>query len=225
MMRLIRSVEGWALALYARILQRTVRITVAGSRYIEEMVRDDRPSVMAAWHGQGHLLLPYLMRVLDLGRVSVIVTDDDRTQVLSVMVRMVGSKPFPISGADRSVAGPMRMLGLVRELRSGRLGYVHPDGPDGPARVPKEGLVFLAALAGARIFPLGAYTTSGYRLRRWDRYSLPVPFCRIALVVRPPFVVPKDGDRSEALDLVTRELSLAVDQAEALYRDGSKSNM
>jgi hypothetical protein len=44
-------------------------------------------------------------------------------------------------------------------------------------------------------------------------------------VVRPPFVVPKDGDRAEALDLVTRELSLAVDQAEALYRDESKSKM
>lgn len=218
MTHLIRSIEGWGLALYARILHWTARLTVHGAEHIQGILRSDRPMVMAAWHGQGHLLLPYLMGAFDLSRVSVIVTDDERTQVLTAMVRIIGGRPYPISGADESVAGPRRMLDLIRELRGGRIGYVHPDGPDGPARVPKEGVVFLAALAGAWILPFGAYTTSGYRLKRWDQYSLPLPFCRIALVIRPPFLVPKEKDRAKGLELVTRELTLAIDQAKALYR-------
>ncbi|HLC06265.1 MAG TPA: hypothetical protein VJK02_24795 [Anaerolineales bacterium] len=218
MMRLIRSIEGWALALYARILHWTARLTVDGAEHVQEVLQAGRPAVLAAWHGQGHLLLPYLMGAIDLSRVSVIVTDDERTQVLTAMVWMIGGRPYPISAEDNTAAGPRRMLGLIRDLRRGRIGYVHPDGPDGPGRVPKEGVVFLAALAGAWILPFGAYTTSGYRLKRWDEYSLPLPFCRIALVIRPPFQVPKGRDRTKGLELVTRELTLAIDQAKALYR-------
>jgi lysophospholipid acyltransferase (LPLAT)-like uncharacterized protein len=218
MMRLIHRIEGWALAFYALVLHWTVRLTVHGDEHIREMLQSDRPTVMAAWHGQGHLLLSYLIGRFDLSRVSVIVTDDERTQVLAPMVRLMGGRPFAISGDDKSVAGPRRMLDLIRELRGGRIGYLHPDGPDGPARVPKEGVLFLAALSGAPILPFGAYTTSGYRLNRWDQYSLPLPFCRIALVIRPPFLVPRDKDRREGVERVTRELTLAVDQAEALYR-------
>jgi lysophospholipid acyltransferase (LPLAT)-like uncharacterized protein len=217
-MRLIRSIEGWALALYALILHWTVRLTVHGDEHIGEMLQSDRPTVMAAWHGQGHLLLPYLIGRFNLTRVSVIVTDDERTQVLSPMVRVMGGRPFAISGGDETVAGPRRMLDLIRELRGGRIGYLHPDGPDGPARVAKEGVVFLAVMAGAWILPFGAYTTSGTRIDRWDQYALPLPFGRIAVVVRPPFMLPKERDRTKALERVTRELTLAIDQAEALYR-------
>jgi lysophospholipid acyltransferase (LPLAT)-like uncharacterized protein len=217
-MRLVRWIEGWALALYALILHWTVRLTVRGDEHIRQMLESDRPTVMAAWHGQGHLLLPYLIGRFDLTRVSVIVTDDERTQVLAPMVRLIGGRPFAISGADESVAGPRRMLDLIRELRGGRIGYLHPDGPDGPARVPKEGVVFLAVMAGAWILPFGAYTTSGYRIDRWDRYALPLPFGRIAVVVRPPFLVPKGRDRRQGLERVRHELTLAIDQAEALYR-------
>jgi lysophospholipid acyltransferase (LPLAT)-like uncharacterized protein len=211
MMRLVHSIEGWALALYALILHWTARLTVLGDEHIGEMLQSDRPTVIAAWHGQGHLLLSYLIDRFDLSRVSVIVTDDERTEVLAPMVRVMGGRPYAISGDDKTVAGPRRLLDLVRELRSGRIGYLHPDGPDGPARVPKEGVVFLARLAGAWILPLGAYTTSGYRIDRWDQYSLPLPFCRIAVVIRPPFLVPKDRDRKAGLARVTRELTLAID--------------
>jgi lysophospholipid acyltransferase (LPLAT)-like uncharacterized protein len=215
--RLIRSIEGWALAFYALILQKTARLTVHGDEHLREILETDQPAVMAAWHGQGHLLLAYLIGRFDLTRVSVIVTDDERTQVLAPMVRLIGGRPFAISGQDKSVAGPRRMLDLIRELRGGRIGYLHPDGPDGPARVPKEGVVFLAQLAGARILPFGAYTTSGYRLNRWDQYALPLPFARIALVIRPPFWITKGEDRKGGLELVTRELTLAIDQAKELY--------
>jgi lysophospholipid acyltransferase (LPLAT)-like uncharacterized protein len=216
--RLIRSIEGWALAFYALILHWTARLTVHGDEHVREMLESTQPTVMAAWHGQGHLLLPYLIGRFDLSRVSVIVTDDERADVLAPMVRVIGGRPYAISGEDRTVAGPRRLLGLIRELRAGRIGYLHPDGPDGPARVPKEGVVFLAALAGAQILPFGAYTSSGFHLDRWDQYALPLPFCRITLVIRQPFLIPKDGDRKDGLELVTRELTLAMDQARALYR-------
>lgn len=218
MSRIIRSIEGWALALYALLLHWTARLTVQGDEHFREILESPRPAVLAAWHGQGHLLLAYLIGRFDLSRISVIVTDDERTQVLAPMVRILGARPFAISGEDKSVAGPSRMLGLIRELRAGQIGYLHPDGPDGPARVPKEGVVFLASIAEAKILPMGAYTTSGYRINRWDQYAVPLPFCRIALVIRPPFLVSKGEERSEGLERVTRELTLAIDQAKALYR-------
>jgi lysophospholipid acyltransferase (LPLAT)-like uncharacterized protein len=78
-------------------------------------------------------------------------------------------------------------------------------------------VVFIARKAGSLIIPAGAFTTLGYKLPRWDRYTVPYPFSRIAVTFRPPFEVPRDTDPEEMRGLLRERLNQAEQAAEELY--------
>ena len=89
------------------------------------------------------------------------------------------------------------MRALVRMVNSGTSVSIQTDGPRGPARKSKLGIVALARLSGAPIVPIGFGVTPCLRLRTWDRMLLPLPFARVRFVLAPPIRVPRDAD-SEA---------------------------
>ena len=113
-----------------------------------------------------------------------------------------------------------RLLLLIRQLKKGKNMILAPDGPDGPTHEPKGGLVFIARKAGALIVPAGAFTTTGYRIPRWDRYVVPLPFSRIAVVLGEPLEVSPEADKDQARELVRGRLNQMERAAEELYRTG-----
>ena len=67
----------------------------------------------------------------------------------------------------------------VSVIRAGEHAGVTPDGPKGPARVCKTGVVALAKLTGRPIILMGLDYARCWRLRNWDRFALPLPFSRV----------------------------------------------
>lgn len=179
---------------------------------------DGRPLLFAAWHGQTHLLYPLIRGRVDLQRTVLMVVDDSRRHVLASFARAIDVQPYPIGITDQSIAGARNMLQLVRLLRQGRYrySYITPDGPDGPARVAKPGAAFLAARAGALVLPLGSHTPWAYRLRRWDRYALPLPFSRIWVAARPALTLDRGDDPAPFSATLERELNQALQLAESM---------
>lgn len=148
----------------------------------------------------------------------LMVVDDARRHVLASFARSIDVQPYPIGTSDQSIAGARNMLELVRLLRQGRYrySYITPDGPDGPARVAKPGASFLAARADALVLPIGSYAPWAYRLRRWDRYALPLPFSRIWVAVRPALTLDRGADADPFLSELQVELNEAMRLAEAM---------
>lgn len=171
--------------------------------------------LFAVWHGQTHLVYPLIRGRIDLHRMVLMVVDDDRRHVLESFSRAIDVTPFPIGIADQSIAGARNMLRLVRLLRDGRYSYITPDGPDGPPRVAKPGVAFLASRAGALVLPIGSYSAGAYRLRRWDRYALPLPFSRIRVAIRPALSLARDDDPERFLAQLSRELNAAMQTVES----------
>jgi lysophospholipid acyltransferase (LPLAT)-like uncharacterized protein len=68
---------------------------------------------------------------------------------------------------------------LTRVVRAGEHAGVTPDGPKGPARVCKPGVVSLAKLTGRPLILMGLEYSRCWRLRNWDRFALPLPFSRV----------------------------------------------
>lgn len=198
------------MACYAKLLARTVRITTEGEHHLQEALATGQPLLFAVWHGQTHLLYPMMRTRLDLKRMVLMVVDDQRRHVLESFARAIDVRPFPIGIANDSVAGARNMLKLVRLLREGRYSYITPDGPDGPARVAKPGVAFLAARARALVLPLGSYSAGAHRLRRWDRYALPLPFARIHVAVRPAQSLNRADEPEPFLKRLSEELDAAL---------------
>lgn len=214
----IDRIKGQILAFYARIIHRTATLTIEGWEHVSQAAATDRPLLFTAWHGQTHLYYPVLETHMDASRFSFIIVGDHRQQVLETFATSIGGTPFPVSMADDSFAGARNLIELINELRKGRYSLIAPDGPDGPARVPKRGTAFIAIRAEAQIIPFAAYSPHVYRIRRWDRYPVPLPFAHIYCSVRPPILVSRDADLELLLEQVTREINVANEQAEAMAK-------
>jgi hypothetical protein len=82
-------------------------------------------------------------------------------------------------------------------------------------------VVFIARKAGALIVPAAAYTATGFRIPRWDRYVVPFPFSRITVVLGEPLDMSPEADL-EGAQVVLRERLNAIERAaEELYRFSS----
>jgi lysophospholipid acyltransferase (LPLAT)-like uncharacterized protein len=82
----------------------------------------------------------------------------------------------------------------ARALRdNGALVAITPDGPRGPRMRAQEGASRLALSQGAPVIAVAFSVRWGRNLTSWDRFLLPLPFGRGAIVYSPPRSPPDEG--------------------------------
>jgi lysophospholipid acyltransferase (LPLAT)-like uncharacterized protein len=72
-----------------------------------------------------------------------------------------------------------------------------PDGPRGPRRISKPGIIRLASETGALIIPMAIAANKFIRLNSWDKLFIMLPFSRCALVYHEPIYIPAGLDSSQ----------------------------
>ena len=100
---------------------------------------------------------------------------------------------------------------LIRRALAGEpVGFL-PDGPRGPARAAKPGVIALAAASGVPLVPVGISASPSKRFGSWDRAMLPLPFARVTCRYGEPIRVPKKAT-NEALEQLRSELEATLDR-------------
>ena len=112
------------------------------------------------------------------------------------------------------------LRGLVRQIGAQTTVAVLVDGPRGPARVSKTGIVALARLTGLPIQPVAFSARPAIRLRSWDGSLVPLPFSRVVCAFGEPFLVQRDegefSDQRAARELDRRLVQLHHDSDQRL---------
>ena len=86
-------------------------------------------------------------------------------------------------GKDRG--GAAAIAPLVGALGERAIVVITPDGPRGPRMRAKPGIVRIAASAGAPVLPVAYAVRRAKIFKSWDRFMLPWPFNRGAIVFGP----------------------------------------
>jgi len=202
------------LALYHRILARTVRWQIEGQANISKAMVSKRPLLWLFWHEQLSLFVTYLVRFVG-GEKFTIVTlgGDPRGDVLSTFAATLGATPYGVAMQGNPMAAGRSVLRIIEAMKGGKHSFLAPDGPDGPAFTPKAGASFLARKAEAAVIPVGGFTKAGYALRRWDNYLVPLPFARLHMVFGEPIFINR-RDKDEAVtEKIVGALTAVYDQA------------
>ena len=172
-------------------------------------------AIYTTWHE--YLLLP--LYVCARSNTCFLLSRSSDGQLLSAALRH-----FEITEVSGSVAkgGIKALRGLIRAAKRQNLGLI-PDGPRGPRRYVKPGLIYLAARTGLPIVPMGFAYDRPLRLKSWDRFALPRPFSRAASVAGAPITVPADVTKytiERYRSLVEERLEEAIRLAENLAATG-----
>ena len=151
------------------------------------LVAAGRPVVFLLWH---EVLLPLLWQHRRQG-VVIVVSEAREGQYLADLAASLGY--LAVRGSSTR-GGARALLGAVRELQEGRSVAFTPDGPRGPRRELKAGVVAAAQRGGGVILPIHAEADRGWRLHSWDRFLIPKPGARVTVTYGRPFeVAPGDA--------------------------------
>jgi lysophospholipid acyltransferase (LPLAT)-like uncharacterized protein len=156
-----------------------------------------RPHVFLLWH---EALLPLLWQHRRQA-IAIVVSEARDGQYLADFAATLGYRA--VRGS--STRGAARaLLGAVRELRAGSAVAFTPDGPLGPRRVLKPGIVAAAQRGAGIVVPLHAEADRAWRLDSWDRFMIPKPGARVRILYGRPFEV-APGDAGLAAGLAKAE--------------------
>lgn len=213
--RLIRSAI-WLFALVAvalfRIIDSTIDLHIFGYDHIAKLVHARRPFIVVVWHGKG--LLP----IFFFQGVPLVVYSsqprDGSMRPLSSYVRQLTLGAlhhlgYQIVDAARYPSESRGVIRFLQVLGRGSGGVIAADGPSGPMCHAKPGAVFVAKKTGVSLIPVGAALRHVIVLDSWDRFEIPEPFTKGALVIGAPIEVPDDVDDA-GLDALSRRLEVVL---------------
>jgi lysophospholipid acyltransferase (LPLAT)-like uncharacterized protein len=206
---------------YIRLVARTTRWTVIGHAGWEALVAQPEGFVSITWHGRLFMAPAFAPR--DKRTVAMISNSRDGDLFAGIIGRW-GVVALRGSSHDhakhRSKRGVAAFRAAARELRdNGALVAITPDGPRGPRMRAREGAARLALLQGAPVVAVGFSVRWGWNLTSWDRFLLPLPFGRGAIVYSPPRLPPEAGG-PQALErfrlALEEDLNAVTNQADDL---------
>ncbi len=167
---------GFPLFVLVALWRATLRIRLVGRETREAIERSGRPVLHAIWHQR---MVAGILRFPWTGTVTMA----SRSRDGDVIAGFLSWWGFRAVRGSSSRGGGEALTEMVEALRgTTRWAALTPDGPRGPARRCKPGVLRLAEELDAPIMPVGTSSARPRFLRSWDRYLLPMPFSRCAVV-------------------------------------------
>ncbi|MEO7332222.1 MAG: DUF374 domain-containing protein [Minicystis sp.] len=193
---------GFLIGLVARAWLASLRLTLLLDPALT--ADEERPVVLAFWHGHQFVCIAWALR----HRTAALVSLSRDGELLAGAFAALG---VAVERGSSSRGGAAGLKAMVRRLRRGFDAAFAVDGPRGPRGVVRSdrghvGSALAARLGKRRVVPMAAACASCWTARSWDRFELPRPFSRVALVLGAPM---------DASEVDPQSLAAAIDRARA----------
>ena len=218
---------------YIRLVSSTSRWTYVNVDRFHEAANEGHGVILAFWHGR-MLMLPKVRSLTDR-RAHMLISSHRDGEIIANGVKSFGIEFIRGSAANpkkpqKDKSGAPAITQMLAALGNGDVVGLTPDGPRGPGRRSKIGVIRLAKMSGAPIVP-GAFSVSrGKELKTWDNFLVAAPFSRGYYVAGDPIYVPPDADvegqgsarkaLEDALDDVTRKADALANRNDAVGDEG-----
>lgn len=150
----------------------------------------DHGCIWGLWHEQMYPLLSSFRRLT--GRHVWMIHPSLSMVPATVLFRWVGVDLFVLGSTGHG--GRAAADQLAEHLKSGCSTLLAVDGPSGPPRVMKSGILHLAAQSGVPIVPIRISTSRQWVIPwTWDGKRVPLPFGTITVHLGAPIFVDRNN--------------------------------
>lgn len=188
---------------YISLMGKTSK-TVEIGKQAQDALRQQHPHVIyAVWHE--HILVHAW--VFRQRGISMLISQSRDGEYIARTVKFLGFRAARGSSSRGAVRGMLKLAHILKD--EGDVG-ITADGPRGPARECKPGVITLAKRSGCPIIPLAASASRSRRVNSWDRMIVPYPFSTLTVMYGEPIFIPADADK-EALANYQQQVKQALD--------------
>jgi lysophospholipid acyltransferase (LPLAT)-like uncharacterized protein len=208
-------VKSFLVAALLKCWCRTCRLAVCENEAREIAVRHRYGGcVYVAWHQR----MFYFGDYFGSRHITLMISKSNDGDLASAASEYLGFRAVRGSGSRYYRSA---LIALIREMKSGKHSAgMMADGPQGPPRVLKTGTVMIAKKTGKPIIPVVYGAKRRIVFNSWDRYFLPVPFTKIAVLYGEPIFVPPDADSNACERIrqsVERRLNRMADRCDTMW--------
>lgn len=201
---LIRLVWGWC-----RI------VSVSGTEHFSAALARAPSFIPVYWHQHQLFCVRQLLDCRHMGvRLGFLISPSVDGEIGAMLVASMGAE---VIRGSSTYTGARALRDYYQALtQDGISPAITPDGPKGPAWKVKPGAILLAQMSQRPIIPMAFAASRAWNIQ-WDRFVLPRPFARVAVVVGKPFYIPKGLD-AEGLENFQVELEERLKDLSELAR-------
>lgn len=204
-------------AFFARGLFLTVRVRViqAVPGFSPHLEPDEKHrSLFCVWH-DAILASAFCGKTVN---VAALVSQNYDGTVMADVLDAIGIQPVRGSSSRGGAAAIRQMFSLAERKHM----VIATDGPRGPRRVVKDGIVYLASHSGRPIVPTAFASSWAWKPRgRWTDLVVPVPFSSGIMLGGPPIRIPEGLTPPQLApyrDLVQQAMDELQSRADRLVR-------
>jgi lysophospholipid acyltransferase (LPLAT)-like uncharacterized protein len=213
-------------ALARRLVQtylRTCPCELVAAPEVARVMALGPPVIYTTWHC--HLLSPLFTARQFRGSQPPMVLMASPSRDGEFIAQVARGLGFIALLGSRRKGGVQTLRQMAAWFRRGHSCGMIADGSRGPARVAQQGPLYLARETRGTILPVAVAASRKLTFDTWDRFELPLPFSRLALLVGDPLQVGPE-DRGPALERRRLELEARLNhlfsQSQSYYLPGEK---
>ena len=175
-------------------------ILVEGRKNYQTILNSNNSVIFSVWHGQ---LLSIVYDLRDEPINAVAGTHSDADYISSIASRW-GWNMIRGSSKERGNIAYKKMITILNN--KGSSVFITPDGPTGPRRIPKLGIIRAAQTTGAAIIPVSVHSTRRWGFTNWDTFYLEKPFGKIYIRYGNPIYFKKLKDIQTCSRILIKEM-------------------
>lgn len=151
------------------------------------------PCIFAMWHAHQCLI----HGIDDKKNCNVMISRSRDGQIIGSVVERWGFNVlYGSAGKKGSVEASLQMINALKE---GQCAAIMVDGPKGPNRVVKDGVIKIAKKSGVPIVPVVWYSPNPTFLKfpSWDEFRIPLLWTHLVNVYGEPIYVDENNDKDQ----------------------------
>ena len=169
------------------------RISVRGRENYLYSIKRGMPVIIAVWHG--HLLS--ILHDLRKEHVHAVAGTHKDADLISEIASRWGWNMIRGSSKEKGNIAYKKMIASLK--MPGSILFITPDGPTGPRRIPKPGIIRAAQATNAIIIPTSVHSTKNWKFNNWDTFYLEKPFGKIYIEYGEPITYDKTMDQADCI--------------------------
>src|ERR1700728_3674224 len=165
---------------------------VMGTEHIVAALERAPSFIPVYWHQHQLLCVKPLREMREAGvKLGFLISPSVDGEIGALLVRKLGAE---VIRGSSSHTGARALRDYYQALaHDGVSPAITPDGPRGPPWKFKPGAILLSQMSQRPMIPL-AYAASRAWMIKWDRFVIPKPLARVAIVIGAPVYVAKGLD-------------------------------